>query len=350
MRGSELIGVMVAGSEEDPKRPIGYAISAQEVYRSISTSMGGLSVRPLTALENAINATSQTGGSSRNLVVLRIRQLFDVNASVRRVETLPDQHALSSVTNVQTGNAALTAILKLGFFCSPIRLYIQTTRRPHLIPTPLWNRTKRIGEALHQKMSQLSEGQVVTRLILALSASVPQSETHARASECARALAVLMEELKITPMPSQSHLQALVGSVCRRHTLPRHLDVHYGEPKEANSPINLARSLARVLYAIRTHNSFVHEGVMVRYLSKFILAYTRYPVIAFDEMTDRWTKDLTETNVAPRIFVAKFDRPYTLQYKNSNDRFYGRVVEYDKLNDALESLTMYWRAQRRTEE
>lgn len=60
MRGSELIGVMVAGSEEDPEKPIGYAISAQEVYRSISTSMGGLSVRPLTALENSINANNQT--------------------------------------------------------------------------------------------------------------------------------------------------------------------------------------------------------------------------------------------------------------------------------------------------
>ena len=148
MRGSELIGVMVAGSEEDPERPIGYAISAQEVYRSISTSMGGLSVRPLAALENSINANNQTGGSQRNLAVLSVRQLFDVDTPVRHIKTLSYHHTLSLVTNIQTGNAALTALLRLGFFCAKIELDFTTTQKSRLTTTPSWNRAKRVGEWL----------------------------------------------------------------------------------------------------------------------------------------------------------------------------------------------------------
>lgn len=352
MRGSELVGVMIAGSEEESGKPIEYAISAQGIYRSISTSMGGLSVRPLTTLESAINAATQTGGSPLDLAVLRIRQLFDVDAHMRRVKTLPDHHTLSSLTSIQTGNAALTALLKLGSFCSPIGLRNPIDRRPRIILTSLWNKTKRLGEALHQKMSQLSEGQAVARLILALSASLPLSNPRTRATECAKALSFLMEELNIFPLPAQSHLRALVGSVCGRHRLPGPRGVHYGGPREGTSSTSLARSLGRALYAIRTHNFFVHEGVTAKYLGRFLKAYTRYPVIAFDEtdIVDRSMRDPMETDVVPRIFVANLDRPYTLQYTKPDDQFYGRVVEFDELNDALESLTMYWRAQRRTEE
>lgn len=343
---------MVAGSEEEPERPIGYAVSALEVYRSISTSMGGLSVRPLTALENSINANNQTGGSQHDLAVLRVRQLFDVDAPVRRIKMLSDHHTLSLLANIQTGNAALTALLRLGFFCAKIELGFPNTQKSRLTTTPSWNKTKRVGKALHQKISQLSEGQAVTQLILALSASLPLTKTHTRASECAKALSVLMEELNITPLPAPSHLRALVGSVCDRHELPGPLGVHYGGFKESTSPANLARSLGRALYAIRTHNFFVHEGVTAKYLRKFLHAYTRYPVIAYDEkdIEDHWTTGLMETDVVPRIFVSKYDRPYTMQHTKSDDQFYGRVVEFDELNDALESLTMYWRAQRRTEE
>lgn len=213
---------------------------------------------------------------------------------------------------------------------------------------PSWNRIKRIGEWLHQKMSQLSEGLAVTHLILALSASLPLSETRARTRECARTLSVLMEELNITPLPAQSHLRALVESVRHRYDLPGPLDVHYGGPKEATSPTNLARSLGRAMYAIRTHNFFVHEGVTARYLRKFIRAYTRYPVIAFDEKdsADRWTRDLMEVDIVPRIFVAELDRPYSPQNTKSNDSLYGTVVEFAELNDALESLTISGKAQR----
>lgn len=80
MRGSELIGVMIARSEESFETHVGNAVGAQEIYRSISTSMGGVSVRPLTAPENAVNAHSRvkpTTESLHRLAVLRVSQLFD---------------------------------------------------------------------------------------------------------------------------------------------------------------------------------------------------------------------------------------------------------------------------------
>ncbi|GAB7333594.1 hypothetical protein MBLNU13_g05164t1 [Cladosporium sp. NU13] len=348
MRGSELIGVMVAGSEEEPERPLGYAISAQEVYRSISTSMGGISVRPLTDLENAINANNQTGGSQLDLAVLRARQLFDVDAPVRRIKILSDHHTLSSLAYIQTGNAALTALLMLGFFCAMIQLDFPTTQRSHLTRTPSWSTTKRIGEMLHQKMSQLDEGLAVTHLILALSASLPLSEMPARTRECAKALSVLMKELNISPSPAQPHLQALVESVCNRHNLPKALDVHYGGPKEATSSTALAGSLARALYAIRTENFFVHEGVTAKYLRKFLLAYTRYPVIAVGEKD--FAEDLSSSwmklEAVPRIFVAKPDRLYNPQKSDSSGSYYGHVVEFDELDNVLKRSMMYWKPQR----
>jgi len=352
MRGSELVGVMIAGSEEDSKKPIGYAISAQELYRSISTSMGGLSVRPLTVLENAINEAHQTGRSQLDLAVLRIRQLFDLDAPVRRIKMLPDHHTLSLLANIQAGNAVLTALLKLGFFYSSLGLDFATDRRPHLTISPLWNTTKRIGEMLHQKLSQLNEGLAVTHLILALSASLPLSKALAGTRECAKALSVLMEELSIFPLPAQNYLMVLVGSVHRHYALPEPLNVHYGGPKEATSPTSLARSLGRALYAIRTGNFFVHEGVTARYLRKFILKYTRYPVIAvgdnFDKnIADHLMTSLTNTDVVPRIFIAKSDRPHTTQNIKSIDPLYGQVVEFDELNDVLERLTSDRIAQRR---
>lgn len=348
MRGNQLVGVMVAGNEEDPKKPLGYAISAQAVYRSISTSMGGLSVRLLTDLENAINANSQTG-SRRDLILLRIRQLFDADTPVRRIKVLHDHHTLSSLANIQTGNAALTALLRLGFFCSSLRLEFPTVRRSLVARTPSWSKTERIGEILHQQMSQLSEGLTVTHLILALSASLPRPKIHAGESECARALSVLMKELNISPIPAQTHLQALVVSVRNRYKLPRRLGVHYGGPKEATSPTNLAGSLARALYAMLTNNFYIQEGVTAKYLKKFVVAYTRYPVIAVDEknVASLVNDSLVTSGVVPRIFVANLDSPHVPQNVKSNDSFYGRVVQSDELNEALESSTTHWKAEER---
>jgi hypothetical protein len=137
-----------------------------------------------------------------------------------------------------------------------------------------------------------------------------------------------------------------VVSVCNHYKLPKPLNVHYGGPKEATSPKYLAGSLARALYAIRTDNFFVHEGVTARYLEKFILAYTCYPVIAVDEDNVAGHESRLISGVVPRIFVAIPDSPNVLQDAEYNDWFYGRAVEYDELNEALESLTTYWKAER----
>ena len=64
--------------------------------------MGGVSVRPLTALENAINATSRISGRQLDFAVLRIRQLFDMDASVRRISPLPDHRKLAALASIQT--------------------------------------------------------------------------------------------------------------------------------------------------------------------------------------------------------------------------------------------------------
>jgi hypothetical protein len=198
-------------------------------------------------------------------------------------------------------------------------------------------------------MSQFSEGLTITRLILALLASLPLPKTYVRASECASALSVHMEELRISPVPAQTHLRALVVSVSSRHKLPRRLDVHYGGPKEATSPINLAGSLARALYAIQTENFYIHEGVTAKYLKKFVVAYTRYPVIAVDEknVASLVNDSLVTSGVVPRIFVANLDSPHVPQNVKSNDSFYGRVVQSDELNEALESSTTHWKAEER---
>ena len=352
MRGSELVGVMIAGSEEDPEWPIGYAISAHELFRSISASMGGLSVRPLTALENAINAKSQTDASQHDLVLLRIRQLFDTDAPVRRIKILHDHHKLSSLASIQTGNAAMTALLKLGFFCSAIRLQFpitRTTRRFHLTLTPWWNRTERIGEMLHQQLSQLSEGLAVTRLILALSASLSLLEGLAPANACAKALSVLMEELKISPIPAETYLRALVMSVCSHHKLPEPFFIPYSKRQSATLPIDFARSLARALYAICTDNFFVHEGVRGKTLESFIIAYTRYPVIAVDGKKIAGLPDDSPVmiGVEPRIFLSYLDSARVPQDTKSNDSFYGRVLEFDELNEALKNSSTYWKADQR---
>lgn len=268
---------MIAGSEEEPEWPIGYAISVHELFRSISASMSSLSVRPLTALENAINAKRQTGGSHQSLVSLRIRQLFDADAPVRRVKILHDHHKLSSLASIQTGNAALTALLRLGFFCSAIMLESPIFRRLHLTLTPWWNRTERIGEMLHQQLSQFSEGLAVTRLILALSVRLPLLEGLAPANACAKALSVLMEELKISPIPAETHLRALVVSVRNHYKLPNPEYDYYSGQRKATLPISLAGSLARALYAIRTDNFFIQESANAEYLKWFMLVSLAIP-------------------------------------------------------------------------
>jgi hypothetical protein len=155
-----------------------------------------------------------------------------------------------------------------------------------------------------------------------------------------------MEGLKISPAPSQTHLQALVVSVCNHYKLPKPLNVHYGGQKVTTSPIYLAASLARALYAIRTDNFFVNEGVTGKYLKKFIIAYTRYPAIAVDGKNVAGLVNDTPVinSIEPRIFLANLDSARVPQDTRWKGSFLGIVVEFDELEEALEIYAAYWRA------
>lgn len=339
MRGDQLVGVMIAGSEEDPERPIGYAISAQEVYRSISTSMGGLPVRLPTALENAINAVNpRASGCQRDLTALLVRQLFDVAAPAGRIESVSGHPKLDALANIQTGNAALTALLKLGFFCSSIGMDFATFRRHRLTFTPFRSKAKRVGEMLYQEMTQLSEGQAVTHLIIALSARLPWSDTPAsRASECARLLSVLMDELQISPLPAHTYLSALVESTCDRYTSPSLADY---PPLGFQTGTYLARSLGRAMYAIRTDAFFVHKGRPARILEEFMNAYSHHPVVTVDGnfQAHVLSSALRKKALVPRIYIARPHEMSSIQERApSYDTFYGNVVESEELNDLLEN-------------
>jgi hypothetical protein len=350
MQDNELVGVVIAGSEEHPGRPVGYAISAQEVYRSISTSMGGLSVRSLTALENAINARSVTSLLGRHRLAVRcIRQLFDADAPVGRIKTLPNHYTLRSLTtNLHTSNDTLTALLTLGFFCLSLRLHVGglhvgRPRRLLFTRTPFPRNTKRTGEKLYKEMIQLSEGQEVAQLIVMLSTILPRSATRAaRATQCSRLLLALMDELNISPLPAGSQLQALVESTFDRSTLSQPVD----SIDEPTLSIRLARSLGRAMFAIRTHNFFVYEGLPARHLEIFLNTYSYYPVIVVHE-------DFKEVDlVGPLIYKETVPRIYlkwnstlptdrkgssTEETKSRYDSDYGDMVEFEDLDDLLET-------------
>jgi hypothetical protein len=88
---------------------------------------------------------------------------------------------------------------------------------------------------------------------------------------------------------------------------------------------------------------------MARDLRRFLLAFTRYAVIAVDGgvVEDHLRSTLMKTDVVPRIFITEPDWPYTTRNTILSDPFYGDVVEFNELNDVLESSVMYWKAQRR---
>lgn len=122
MRGDELVGVIIAGDEDDPTDPVGYAISAQEIYRNISRSTNGLPVRQLTALENKILAHKAMYGDSRPsvLAALQVRRLFSATDNVGSIKSRLNQPSLTGGDS-GIGNANLTAFLRLGRACSSLK-------------------------------------------------------------------------------------------------------------------------------------------------------------------------------------------------------------------------------------
>jgi hypothetical protein len=213
MRGDELVGVIIGGSEEDPDSPIGYAISADEVCRNISQSMGGLSVRLLTSLENEILAQTATPHGTRlqKLAALRIRQLFDPDAHVGTIETPLSRQPNASV-DAKTGNAALAAFLELGTFCSTLLLRPSLVKRYRDKPKLYQSKTERAGRSLYRELLQYKEGQFIVLLVVALS-GLSRALRHIRVSRSASMLSIIMTELRISPLPAPDCTRAVVKSV-----------------------------------------------------------------------------------------------------------------------------------------
>jgi hypothetical protein len=147
MCGDELVGVMIGGSEEYPDSPIGYAISADDVCRNISQSMGDVPVRLLTSLENKILAQMATphGNRLQQLAALRVHQLSNPDAHVGTIGT-PLCHQPNASIDVKTGNAALAAFLELGTFCTKLLLRPSLARRYRDKPTLYRNKTEMFDE------------------------------------------------------------------------------------------------------------------------------------------------------------------------------------------------------------
>jgi hypothetical protein len=358
MRGDELVGVIIGGSEEDPDSPIGYAISADEVCRNISQSMGGLSVRLLTSLENEILAQTATPHGTRlqKLAALRIRQLFDPDAHVGTIETPLSRQPNASV-DAKTGNAALAAFLELGTFCSTLLLRPSLVKRYRDKPKLYQSKTERAGRSLYRELLQYKEGQFIVLLVVALS-GLSRALRHIRVSRSASMLSIIMTELRISPLPAPDCTRAVVKSVLDQYEsthsagemVSGQTDLEdYAIRPMLNMPYlmtwsrySLARSLGRTLYALHTNRFFFHAGRSAKKLETFLGIYTDCVVVAFDEqfsldedVKHALTAALEITGLVPRIFLAQIDQWHVNSRFNT---YYGDVVACDQLSELLERM------------
>jgi hypothetical protein len=367
MRGDELIGVIIAGSEEDPNHPVGYAISADEVYRNISTSMGGLPVRPLTATENDILALEARSGDSQldRLAALHVRLLFSATAHVGSIQSTLSQ-ALPGISDIQTSDAKLTAFLKLGRFCSSLHSRLLTSpqslfefesnpprsqmpaekglnvihqlfRRPNEHNAP----AERRGAAMYRELRQYKEGTDVILLTVALLGTW-------RAPDVALILSDIMAELNIFPLPTLDHIGALVDNVHHEtRSLP---SPGYRDPTMMYRSFH-AKSLARILCALHKSCFFVQTSIFAIELAEWVLAHYHNPVLFVTRhmnivdtarlepasMDPSWS--FAGVMRLPRIFLAEPG----VKIDGKDVRFglnapHGEVVEYGRLNELLMDL------------
>lgn len=121
--------------------------------------------------------------------------------------------------------------------------------------TLLQSTVKRVGAVLYREMSRLSRAQAVVYLIGAFFTDL-QEYRASRKRDCARMLAVMMDELKTFPSPAHSHLLGLVECICVLVLLTQP-DTIEGRPGTA---MFLARSLGKAIHAIRTNAFFVRSS------------------------------------------------------------------------------------------
>lgn len=366
MQGDELIGVIIAGDEDNTTDPVGFAISADEVYRNISRSMNGLPVRQLTALENKILAHKAMYGNSRPsvLAALYVHQLFSTTANVVSIRNPLDQPSLAS-SDLQTGKATLTAFLRLGRICSSLqpgpvleKVSLQTADSMVLEPggfasgdfkarssssriTP-----NREGEELYSQLLQYNEGLAIITLILALSAVSPADKGSRLTlnTGAVSMLFALMRELNLLPLPTPRHMEALVQTVCSYNTLPQPVDLEADPQRQ----VWLAKSLARMIYALHTDRFYLCDGHLSSTLTKFVSAY-------YDEDVRIVTETMSSVEVSrarsarvyclgsafrvPRVFVMDLtSQTMGKQARSEYNPFFGDVVECTELNDTLYSM------------
>jgi hypothetical protein len=366
MRGDELVGVIIAGDEDNPTNPIGYAISAKEVFRNISRSMNGLPVRQLTTLENKILAHKAMYGDSRPsvLAALYVRQLFSATDNVGSIRNPLNQPSLTS-NDLQIGNADLAAFLRLGSICSSLRPGPALEKvRPQIADSMVpksggsekgifkWtksssqNTSKQSEDSLYWQLLQHYEGLAVITLILALCAISPVGESVQPTLNrgAAPMLFALMRELNIFPLPNPHDVEVLVRSVRRRNKLPPPSGIDADKQEE----VWLARSLARIIFALHIGCFFVCDRYLSSTMTKFIGAY-------YDEDVRIVTEDMERVEVnstgsaevyctgsafrVPRVFVLEFDRQIPGQQTSLKyNPILGDVVEYAELNDLLSNM------------
>ena len=370
MRGEQLVGVIIAGDEENPTDPIGYAISAEEVYRSISRSMNGMPVRQLTTLENETLAHKAVFGDSQPTVLadLYVHQLFSATAYVGTIQTPLSQSSLTT-NDLQTDNAALTAFLKLGRICSSLKrgptlrnLRLKTSDSMvlgsgsfarnvlHMTQSSSRGRFKRDGEALCERLMQYNEGLAVVSLVVALSELCPTHQTAKALPDTGAVtmLSALMQELRISPLPTPRHTEVLVQAVRKHSTLRAPVDSPVLPVLSRENRVWLARSLARMMFALHTGRFFVHGGRPASTLSAFVGAF-------YDERVHVVTEDMSQTfgsavrsaktyntevtYIVPRVFVVDLQtRLGESEACSRYNPFYGDVVEFTELNDLLNNM------------
>jgi hypothetical protein len=362
MRGDELVGVIIAGDEDNPTDPVGYAISAKEVYRNISRSMNGLPVRQLTTLENKILAHKAVYGDSRPsvLAALHVRQLFSATDNVGSIKNPLNQPSLTS-SDPGIGNANLTALLQLGRAFSSLKPgpALEKVRPPIADPMApgsggsargIFRRTKSSSQkaskqdedSLYWQLLRYNEGLAVITLIPVLCAISPLPTPKTGAVPM---LFTMMRELNLFPLPTPHDVEVLVRSVCRHNTLP----VVAGIDGDWQEEVWLARSLARMVYAVHTGRFFVYDGQFSSSLTKFVNAYYDEEVRIVTE--HMWSVEVNSTGSSevyytrsalrvPRIFLLEVDRqgPPGKQRSSKYNPYFGDVVEYAELNDLLSNM------------
>lgn len=367
MRGDELVGVIIAGDEDNPTNPVGYAISAKEVYRNISRSINGLPVRQLTTLENKILAHKAMYNDSRPsvLAALHVRQLFSADDNVGSIRNPLNEPSITS-NDLQIGNAGLMAFLSLGRLCSSLRPGPALEEiRPRIADSMApksggsergifrWtksssqNTSKQSGDSLYRQLLQSDEGLAVIKLMVALCTVSLTSRTAQPTPKTAAApmLFALMRELNILPLPSPYDVEALVRSVRRHHVV---LPIRAWIDLDQQQAVRLARSLARMIFALHSGRFFVFVEYFPSVLEKFVSAY-------YDEDVRIVTEDMEKVEVnsvgsaevyctgrafrVPRIFRLDPDRQAPdKQASPKYNPILGDVVEYAELNDLLNNM------------